>query len=1070
MIGEDKMKSYRKCASYFIVMIFLMTFFNLFSIFPIMNSSHEIQNTPIISLDQSSDFKDSILGIGNNISIDLFCENESNYINFTIQNRFLDFDLEKILDLPLKSDYRIYKVRVSLDNSKNLTAERNYFSTTTNISDFSTVEQFGGGFELLAAGQGFSLPYRSRLYNVSMYAATTGLASFSNGTIELRNNTPSGAVLNSMVLSGISDLSPKWKNYTYNMILDSQNPYFVIINGSVISDNRIYFWYRPVAAFPASFDGYTYPWIGSWTQMSFNHSFIHCYLPLNDTGTLPRNFTSNEVSLKINDSAVGNDNSIILEGNNITHLKFSTNISSRINSMTIRLYYIKDNQSVQTSYYGVVNQPTINWNITINIPFLPNFINGTYGINATIPSDWTVQTIVNGSPLSTYDSSNWVQSNEIVSIQNASSGSDPWILNCTAPNYLNQLTVEKWVAPLTYINITSTPIVNITETIRINGTLISSAINSGDGNLTIFDYADVANYSQVEDINPPVSGLLTFNDWAISQNATSNGTYTIQVIWYNGTEVGIRNILLEVIHHTDSVLTIENQLQVLRDPEKTWFIGLDNIINITILYNRTFIPTGISTPNSTYNVINETGGLWQSWTDLEKETLGTGIYNISIDVTSWIPGKYFVGLNLNLTGYFTQIRNITLNLVYNTSLTLLEPSPSILSSYYPENLTVVLNYSRVGAGIIPDATLDCYINGTGPQNIPFNGSLYRIQLNSTDLEVGNHNITIIASRFGSFTRQTNISWTIDACTTTYQLYVNGSYFLINGSGTYSHFHYGEFMNVSVFYNDTVHNWSIESAPLNLTLVGVGIQPISSQGNGWYTWIFDSSSRPAGLWDFILSVEKPNYINHTQSLELYAKYNTSLSWILPPPDSIRPGDELTVSVNLTSLGAPVAGQNVTFIINTNIGPDPYNVTTLANGSAMLVGYFITSETTTLSIQVSFYGNVTIFPSTISQSVQVKTGGWLEEYWWVLVIVALVAVVGTAAVRARRKQKIAKEIAKKEIITSFQDVTKILHLVVIHKGTGTDIFDYKIQERLDPTLLAGFIQAVKDFGGELDQEER
>ncbi|NVM55981.1 MAG: Ig-like domain repeat protein, partial [Candidatus Helarchaeota archaeon] len=228
--------------------------------------------------------------------------------------------------------------------------------------------------------------------------------------------------------------------------------------------------------------------------------------------------------------------------------------------------------------------------------------------------------------------------------------------------------------------------------------------------------------------------------------------------------------------------------------------------------------------------------------------------------------------------------------------------------------------------------------------------------------------------------------------------------------------------------------------------------------------------PAGLWDFILSVEKPNYINHTQSLELYAKYNTSLSWILPPPDSIRPGDELTVSVNLTSLGAPVAGQNVTFIINTNIGPDPYNVTTLANGSAMLVGYFITSETTTLSIQVSFYGNVTIFPSTISQSVQVKTGGWLEEYWWVLVIVALVAVVGTAAVRARRKQKIAKEIAKKEIITSFQDVTKILHLVVIHKGTGTDIFDYKIQERLDPTLLAGFIQAVKDFGGELDQEER
>ncbi|GAG43203.1 unnamed protein product [marine sediment metagenome] len=42
-------------------------------------------------------------------------------------------------------------------------------------------------------------------------------------------------------------------------------------------------------------------------------------------------------------------------------------------------------------------------------------------------------------------------------------------------------------------------------------------------------------------------------------------------------------------------------------------------------------------------------------------------------------------------------------------------------------------------------------------------------------------------------------------------------------------------------------------------------------------------------------------------------------------------------------------------------------------------------------------------------------------------------------------------------------------MIHKGTGVDIFDYKIQERLDPTLLAGFIQAVKEFGKELYKEE-
>ena len=86
--------------------------------------------------------------------------------------------------------------------------------------------------------------------------------------------------------------------------------------------------------------------------------------------------------------------------------------------------------------------------------------------------------------------------------------------------------------------------------------------------------------------------------------------------------------------------------------------------------------------------------------------------------------------------------------------------------------------------------------------------------------------------------------------------------------------------------------------------------------------------------------------------------------------------------------------------------------------------------------------------------------------VFLLIGVLAVVGVLGVRQRRKSKIAREIKRKEILTSFQDVTSILHLVVIHKYTGADIFDYKVQERLDPTLLAGFIQAVKEFGKELD----
>ncbi|MHA1428211.1 MAG: hypothetical protein ACTSQI_19685, partial [Candidatus Helarchaeota archaeon] len=877
----------------FIFLFLFMPFSSLFYHLSSPSSFDNVSQAPLLTLDQSWDSKDEIIGTGNNVTVDLFFENATSYSNFLIQNAFLSFDHKRIIVLPQIPGYKIYKATVAIDSETNFTAVTDYFAVENGTATSTTIQRRITGFEPQMAGQKFNLAYRSAFYNASIYMAISGLNNQNNGTIRLYNDSTKTSVLHSQEIPIVSLGSAVWHTYDYNLILnDTSKSYELILNGTDIgSTGRSYYWYHPTAG-ASALDGEVKLWDTSWAPANFDHTLVYCYLPLADTGILPRNFTANEVDLKVNDTLVGADNYLEVQADGITHLEFTTNISCNVNGMNVRIFYIQEDQEARTSYIGSVNQPQINWNVTITNAFISEGIDGTYGINTTLPSDWIVNNILNGTSLGVYDESNWIQLNQFVSIRNASPGSDPWILNCSAPNYLNQISVEKEITPGTYLNITDSLTVNIMDTIRVNGTLISADINSGDSNLTIFDFTDVANYSQVEEINPPVNGEITFNAWDISQNATSNGTYTIQMIWYNGTEVGIKNILLEVIHHTDSVLIIDDEIQITHDPELYWFIGTDNIINVTVFYNRTFQPTGISTPNATYSILNETGGLWQSWTPLSNEILGTGFYNVSLDITSWVYGKYFIGINLNLSGYLTQSHNITLNLVYNTSITLLQPLSSTLSSFYPENLTIAVDFSRIGVGTIPDATVQYYINESGPSPIAFNGSTYAIQLNSTDYGIGNYNITIFASKIGHFSRQIDINWTVQVCPTQIQHTVNGSY------STYEFYH-DEIMKFTITYTDTEHNVAVDNALVNLTIAGYTLVPITltPEGNGDYSTIINSSTGAAGLWPMSFLIQKPNYETHTLDLNIYTRHNTTLTWFIPPPSEIRPGDELILAVNL-----------------------------------------------------------------------------------------------------------------------------------------------------------------------------
>ena len=564
------------------------------------------------------------------------------------------------------------------------------------------------------------------------------------------------------------------------------------------------------------------------------------------------------------------------------------------------------------------------------------------------------------------------------------------------------------------------------------------------------------------------SGVAVFNvGYTIQVGETSLSAQAI----YGGNSTEFPAFItrdIGIIYHTRTDVFIDKR-NITGTPligDYPWFIGTRNLINITLFYyNSTVSGTkvGISTPSATYRIINQTGGTWIDWTPLEKETLGVGYYNITLNVENWRNDTYYIGIHFNKTLFQVQDFTITIHLEFNTTMILVAPSSPSVTYYYPENLTIQVNYTKIMGNEILSANVRLTINGGTPLKLHVVNDLFVIRLNSTDYGVGNYNITIIASLLGYYTRQIYINWTIRTCLTSYILYINGSY-------SPTEFYYGQQMKITVYYNDTVHNVPITNALVNITLLGGNAQTLSYMGNGNYSIIFNSASRLPGLWSFSLIIRKPNYLNHTFNLVLYARYNTTLRWLTVFPTQAKAGQTLTFMVKMIhNDGSPVNNQNITFIVYTNKGPQiiPPIYT---NGSGIAsYDYVILSGVKTISVVAVFGGNLTEFSSSITSGITINVtyGGFLEQYWWIFPIAAVLLIVVAASARSRRKATAIKTLKKKEIMSSFQDVTKILHLVVIHKGSGSDIFDYKVQERMDPTLLAGFIQAVKEFGRELDQ---
>lgn len=263
--------------------------------------------------------------------------------NFQITNSFDNSTHSGIYRIPIVWGYGVEKVIVTISR-ENLTAAREYFITPSDNSNYTTIQKNGGGgFEIEGAGQEFTLPYRSMIYNTSIFMKIKGSYSDNNGTVEFRDRSPSGSnngtILQTQTIQNINLATAIWHTYNWSFIInETSHSYEFVLNGTNIGmTGREYDWY--CQSFTGiSQKGDVKKYGAYWQNMRFNFTFNLCYLPLNTTGTVARNFTIAQTQLKINGTGLGIGNSITFN-KPVSALYFTTNISCAINKMTIQVFY-----------------------------------------------------------------------------------------------------------------------------------------------------------------------------------------------------------------------------------------------------------------------------------------------------------------------------------------------------------------------------------------------------------------------------------------------------------------------------------------------------------------------------------------------------------------------------------------------------------------------------------------------------------------------------------------------------------------------------------------------------------
>ncbi|MHC1591214.1 MAG: hypothetical protein ACXQS8_03950, partial [Candidatus Helarchaeales archaeon] len=286
-------------------------------------------------------------------------------------------------------------------------------------------------------------------------------------------------------------------------------------------------------------------------------------------------------------------------------------------------------------YYRLeANALQAEWNVTaFDLTFTEGSVNRI--INVSLPIDWNLTHV-----LRDYTEHQWVQNGteankRYVIISNASDAT--WRLSAVSPNYVTGITY--------WIDNSAVSFGVIGDNMTVNASMIVPC-NSPIGNLSVKLGSMIINRS-----SSTPNGYLAFNlPLNEISNFTTNGTYTFEVRYANGTEVGFANSSFTVLNKTT--------LTAIKPSETQFVVDLGTPIELEMNYTMevwtgSAWETTILSDTMNANVTVENGSVWSPLT----YQASTKTWNCSLELPYQI-GSYEIKINASKPG--TEMQNLTL--------------------------------------------------------------------------------------------------------------------------------------------------------------------------------------------------------------------------------------------------------------------------------------------------------------------------------------------------------------------------------------------------------------------------
>ncbi len=763
--------------------------------------------------------------------------------------------------------------------------------------------------------------------------------------------------------------------------------------------------------------------------------------------------------------------------------------------------WFKKTANANTTFQIWTDRTYTAWNVTVDA----NFPVSAYDqfIMVDVEPSWTVHNVTHDG-LNHTDWSLWSNGGAFyVLIDSASDGE--WIIHCTAFNHVADVEVRDLENNI----ITET---NATEIVNIQGYLqetIGTNITSGDAYLYVYDSYDILNYTYSSSVQTPPGGISEF-EWIINQTvhtAIVPSEYTIQIAWTNGTAAGMNSTLFTVLPMTHLKMISET-------PKPGTELTRTQKIVFTAKYTT---HDGTPLEAATITVINDTNQ--EPWNSSDTTHIGDGKYVIEVDVNNaQVEVTHHITLVFNQSSYVEQ--NYTRSFVVIT----VPLFADLIEGYGCSYDSGEMQWFALPDPYINDTSLQFTINVTGADGTGVSGahltptlhwSGFTKTLIGVDLwedtklpeHFGLYNITIDTTPIQGVSfhdgDEPYIQVLVDMLdfelALTEPLYIQPKarpcYIDVQPEfeniQLYSNWTYAVPLRVILRDNITSEDFSHGTVTAEFPVIGNITLELATPGIGFYEIpALDTSTIPSGTYLVTIRSNASDYLPSETYITLTILQKSTIRHTItinsqPPPN-------FGTVVQLEAWFFFEGGSSSTRQASNPL-PEGTRVlleieTTAGNLEPVILyldidGHFVYSFTLDREAVYEFY--VTVegseeYSGLSRQSLEESEGNSASvsvvhpftTFVGYLPWIGLVAAVAIGSVVGYRQfvvlpKRQDRRKRLQSISDAFSDVANLTRLLVVHKESGVCIFEPFVDESMDATLMAGFLQAISTFGVDLGQ---